>query len=191
VVRVERRVYVEYPRNTELSFGRDDVALLWSGDPAPGSTAVAEPASLAEPVECELAMPVERREAYLVVCLRETMEVVTILETLSPGNKRPDGDGRREYLEKRDAVLQSPTNLVELDLLRGGRRLPMAAPLRKGDSDVPLDLQAAFDTVYDRARYDLSLNYAAELDPPLGEAEAQWVRGRVAAVVDRTKGGQE
>ena len=48
------------------------------------------------------------------------MEVVTVLETLSPANKRPGGDGRREYLKKREEVLQSPSHLVEIDLLRGG-----------------------------------------------------------------------
>ncbi len=63
----------------------------------------------------------------------DTMEVVTVLEVLSPGNKRPGGDGQREYLAKRDLILQSAVHLVELDLLRGGERLPMASPLPPGD----------------------------------------------------------
>lgn len=48
-------------------------------------------------------------------------------------------------------------------------------PLKKGDADVQLDRQRAFATVYNRARYQLSLNYAASLMPPLSEAEASWV----------------
>jgi hypothetical protein len=38
-----------------------------------------------------------------------------------------------------------------------------------------LDLQAVFTTVYDRARYNLSLDYAASLDLPLGEADREWL----------------
>ena len=45
-------------------------------------------------------------------------------------------------------------------------------PLLAGDGDVWLDLQSAFDAVYHRARYDLSIDYAQALIPPLGEADA-------------------
>ncbi len=59
-------------------------------------------------------------------------------------------------------------------------RLPtVPVPLKEGDPDVPLDLQAAFTSVYDRARYDLSLNYDAELPWPLREEDAEWMRGMV------------
>jgi hypothetical protein len=78
-------------------------------------------------------MPTERRETYLVVRERATREVVTVLETLSPANKRRGGVGRREYLEKREEVLQSPSHLVELDLLREGERLPTQSRLPTGD----------------------------------------------------------
>jgi hypothetical protein len=59
--------------------------------------------------------------------------VVTIVEVLSPTNKRPGGDGRDAYLQKREEVLLSPAHLVELDLLRGGERLPALKPLPPGD----------------------------------------------------------
>jgi hypothetical protein len=56
-------------------------------------------------------------------------------------------------------------------------RLPtIPVPLKPGDPDVPLDLQAAFTTVYVRARYDLSLNYHVDLQPPLRDDDAAWVR---------------
>ncbi len=42
---------------------------------------------------------------------------------------------------------------------------------------MPLDLQAAFTTVYDRARYDLSLNYHVELQPPPRDDDVEWMRG--------------
>jgi len=217
VVRVERRVYVEsYPDDSmppvNPSFFRSDAVVLGTAETGGRTAVAAGPAATVEPFECELPMPQERREAYLVIRLQESMEVVTVLETLSPANKRPGGDGRREYLEKREVILQSTAHLVELDLLRGGLRLPtttplppadyyaivsrrqrrpkaavyawtirdplpsIPVPLKKGDPDVPLDLQAVFTTVFDRARYDLSLNYAAPLQPPLGGDEAEWLR---------------
>ncbi|MBX6316783.1 MAG: DUF4058 family protein, partial [Isosphaeraceae bacterium] len=57
--------------------------------------------------------------------------LVTVIEVLSPTNKT--GSGREEYLEKRRELIDRPVNLVELDLLLGGRRLPMAEPLPPGD----------------------------------------------------------
>jgi hypothetical protein len=45
-------------------------------------------ATAISPVECVLPMPEERRETYLAIRQRETMEVVTIIQTLSPANKR-------------------------------------------------------------------------------------------------------
>jgi hypothetical protein len=56
-------------------------------------------------------------------------EVVTVIELLSPGNKRLGSDGRREYLKKRHDVLRSSSHLVEIDLFLGGQRLPTVRPL--------------------------------------------------------------
>ena len=64
----------------------------------------------------------ETREAYLEIRDRHSHEVVTVLELLSPSNKR--GDDRGQYLTKRRQVLKSQTHLVEIDLLRGGEPMP-------------------------------------------------------------------
>jgi hypothetical protein len=45
--------------------------------------------------------------------------LVTLIEIVSPSNKRP-GPDRRAYEAKQREILQSNTSLVELDLLRGG-----------------------------------------------------------------------
>jgi hypothetical protein len=45
--------------------------------------------------------------------------LITVIEILSPGNKT--GGGWSAYLEKRRLLLESPINLVEIDLLLGGR----------------------------------------------------------------------
>ncbi len=53
---------------------------------------------------------------------------------LSPTNKRgPESEGRRQYLARRGHVLHSTAHLVELDLLRGGHRVPMLRPLPPAD----------------------------------------------------------
>ena len=76
---------------------------------------------------------------------------------------------------------------------RGGSVWPIALeaplpvigiPLRGADADVPLDLQAAFDFVYDTGAYDVDLedDYAADPPPPpLSPDTLAWCRARVAA----------
>lgn len=53
--------------------------------------------------------------------------LVTDIEILSPVNKR--GDGALEYNERRHRLLKTETHLLELDLLRGGSRLPVIGEL--------------------------------------------------------------
>jgi hypothetical protein len=59
------------------------------------------------------------------------LSLVTVIEILSPTNK--SGSGRKEYLEKRNQLIQQPVNLVEIDLLLGGRGPRLGAPLPRGD----------------------------------------------------------
>jgi hypothetical protein len=210
VVRIQRRVYFECRLRYEA--------------PVASAAAVTSP-SLA-PVECLLPMPQERRETFLVIREQRTLEIVTVIETLSPANKRASSDGREQYLAKRQEILQSHTNLVELDLLRGGRRLPVVGmplgdyfaivsrghrrpradvfhwtirqplptihiPLKPGEPEVPLDLQQVFTTVYDRARYQLSLNYTARLAVPPTEPDAVWLRQLPLSGRDSSAASQE
>jgi hypothetical protein len=62
--------------------------------------------------------------AFLEIRDRGNRQLVTVLELLSPSNKRP-GPDRAQYLAKRQQLLASSVHLVELDLLRGGPRLPI------------------------------------------------------------------
>lgn len=72
---------------------------------------------VAQPILVDLPMPSVVRQGYLEIQDVETSEVVTVIEVLSPTNKRP-GEGRRTYEAKRQTILASATNLVEIDLLR-------------------------------------------------------------------------
>lgn len=221
IVRVERRIYVEHGVGDDEHVRWADVCVLRSARDASTAVAASSAANISlAPVECWLPGPQERRETFLVIRERKTMEVVTVIETLSPANKRASSDGREQYLAKREEILASRTNLVEIDLLRGGKRLPMVGlpagdyfaivsrghrrpradvyawplrhplptiliPLQSGDPEVPLDLQRAFTTVYDRARYQLSLDYSAPLQAPLSESDQAWLRQLVDEAVRR------
>jgi hypothetical protein len=49
-------------------------------------------------------------------------------------------------------------------------------PLRGKDPEVPLDLGAVFRTGYDRASYDMSVDYRKPPRPPLEGDDAKWAR---------------
>ena len=131
VARVEERVYVIQEPEETVGLIRPDVSVWESGSEEPGSGGfdASAAATLVEPVTIPLPMPERVHETFLEIRTLDSREVVTVIELLSPSNKRAGSDGRREYLTKRDAVLSSSANLIELDLLRAGRRLPMAKRL--------------------------------------------------------------
>ena len=87
---------------------------------------VAAPKTIA-PVE--LISPISRRVPLLRVEVREIpgRRLVTVIEILSPVNKR--GKGFRAYLNKRDHLLKSEIHLLEIDLLRAGKRIPFIGEL--------------------------------------------------------------
>ena len=121
-----------------LAIGIPDVAILGQSSPdhSPSrSTAVAEPMTI------ELPMLEEVQERYLEVREVGSGQVVTVIEVLSPKNKRT-GEGRQAYLSKRQRILASQTHLIEIDLLRGGESLPMvgagASQLRLGAKRISL-----------------------------------------------------
>lgn len=92
------------------------------------SVAVAEAIDTeAVPMQAFVAEPF--RETFIEIYDGDADEsLVTCIEVLSPSNKRPRSKGRKLYLRKRQALLLGAANLVELDLLRGGERLPMMTP---------------------------------------------------------------
>lgn len=93
---------------------RSPVPLPTSG----GGTALLEPTHQVATVMPEMVpqVSVEIRDV-------EERQLVTLIELLSPANKR--GLGYREYVEKRTRILLSLSHLLEIDLLRKGTRVPM------------------------------------------------------------------
>jgi Protein of unknown function (DUF4058) len=77
-----------------------------------------------QPISVTLVIPETVRQGYLEVREIATEQVVTVIEMLSPVNKR-SGKGRMEYENKRAMILSSSSNFVEIDLLRQGEPLPI------------------------------------------------------------------
>jgi hypothetical protein len=98
--------------------------------PAPGgSVVVAEPALSMEPQTLRAFVAEEYREAFLEIYeVEPEWRLVTGIEVLSPSNKRPETPGWVQYTRKRQALLMGEANFVEIDLLRGGTRMPMLDP---------------------------------------------------------------
>jgi len=122
-LRPKYRVVVEeamYQTGTpdSLLVGIPDVAVQKSVRAREEDTvAVGSGVAIAQPIEVELPMPSIIRQGYLEIRDVATSEVVTVLEVLSPTNKRP-GEGRLTYAAKRQTILASAANFVEIDLLR-------------------------------------------------------------------------
>jgi len=73
----------------------------------------------------ELNSPMDEQAPILSLEIRNVGErrLVTVIEILSPVNKR--GDSAREYMERRLALMRTNTHLLEIDLIRRGGRIPL------------------------------------------------------------------
>jgi hypothetical protein len=84
-------------------------------------------AVLEQPVTMRALIDTEYQEPYLEIYERRLPHrLVTSIEVLSPANKRADSIGWRQYVHKRQIMLHGAANFVEIDLLRGGQRMPMS-----------------------------------------------------------------
>jgi hypothetical protein len=131
-VAIEKRVYLTVSENALI--GRPDVTIVDYSEEPPWPR-IGESLATYRPflITLPISTPDEIRETYLEV--RETAggQVITVIELLSPANKRPNSEGYTQYLKKRVDILRSRTNLVEVDLLRGGQPLPIVGELPASD----------------------------------------------------------
>ncbi|MCS7351734.1 MAG: DUF4058 family protein [Anaerolineae bacterium] len=210
IVAIEERIYRITQEGSGWS-GRADVVVtrVQATVPEAGRSAPQLGARVVE-----VPLPETVRETYLEVRAVGTGEVVTVVEILSPTNKRP-GEARRLYEQKRMLILGSQTHLVEIDLLRAGEPMPVVGdgrdghyrilvsrweqrprallyvftvrdpipvfrlPLQAGDEEPEVDLGRLLQTIYDRAAYDLRVNYEEEPVPPLEPPFAEWANARL------------
>ena len=84
-----------------------------------------------------------KRKRYIRLIDAGNRHVVTVIELLSPSDKLPKQD-RDRYLAKRAEYLGARVNLLEIDLLRKGHRVPMGTP-EPPDSDYSVLVSRAAD----------------------------------------------
>jgi Protein of unknown function (DUF4058) len=125
-VAVEKRVYQDVDESVLV--GIPDVTVARSlpdtrDRPSNGAN-VAVVAPPTNPMRVTVPMPEDVRESFLEVRAVGTGAVVTVIEILSPKNKR-SGEGRQAYDRKRQQILGSLTHLIEIDLLRAGQPMPI------------------------------------------------------------------
>ncbi|MFN8490959.1 MAG: DUF4058 family protein [Caldilineaceae bacterium] len=128
VARIIPRVTYELVGIDERRSVRPDVG-VWQ--PAQPSGEIAPVATLITPAPVENAVVMESPLRLHSVEILEvaTLRLVTAIEILSPVNKRLSHDAYEEYQRKRRELLRSQAHLLEIDLLRGGTRPPLAYPI--------------------------------------------------------------
>ena len=118
--KASQRVWLEYAEGSRVP----DVSVLRARRPdtrqEQGGTAIADsPVKITAPY-----IPWDEfHESYLEVYSKHHGEarLITAIEVLGPTNKAPGEQARGAYGEKQMEILGSAVNLVEIDLLRGGR----------------------------------------------------------------------
>jgi hypothetical protein len=133
------------------------------------------------------------KERYLEVREVATKELITVIEVLSPTNKR--SEGRSLYETKRIKILTSMTNLVEIDLLRSGKPMMVqGAPesqyriLVSRSSDRPNADLFAFDLQEEIPDFPVPLR--GEMPEPIVRLQTvlneTYQRGRLDLLIDYT-----
>jgi hypothetical protein len=126
VARVEENVRLD--ADDELLALRSPDVFVAETDAAPIAGTSALSTAITQPIVLEIAHdPIIDRH----IEIRDSTDgkVITAIEFLSPWNKS-EGTGKNEYLKKREQYLHSEINLVEVDLVRGGKWYLMIPPYR-------------------------------------------------------------
>ncbi len=165
----------------------------------------------------------EIEETFLTIREVSSRKLVTAIEVLSPTNKKTKKP-RAQYLAKRDEYLQAKVNFVEIDLLRGGKPMPLKdppassdyrilicrpklsrsadllgfsirtpiptipIPLLPGDTEPMLELNEILHDLYERASYDLSIDYQQPPQPPLRKQDQSWAAAILVRAADSAVG---
>jgi hypothetical protein len=123
IVMLGEHIYVhELPPEPRRLVGHADVSL--AAPSRRGADGAAAVAMLEAPAQVQLLVPDIRRVPFLEIRDRSGRELITVLELLSPSNKRGGAD-REPYSAKRAQILESAAHFVEIDLLRRGRPMPL------------------------------------------------------------------
>jgi hypothetical protein len=121
-VRIDEHMYIhEVPSGERRLIGRGDIMIPARTEH--GVTAIAAHPVVDAPAEVGLPDFDTEALAFLEIRDRDNNELVTVMELLSPTNKY-SGPDREQYLAKARKLQRSWVHFVEVDLLRGGPRMP-------------------------------------------------------------------
>ena len=127
-VAIDKRIYeITDPNDSNgdsLLVGIPDVAIKRQSNSPNIPTSSVATLTITLPTTVKVPTTEKITQTYLEVREMTTKQVVTAIEILSPVNKR-SGEGRITYLKKRQSILGSLTNLVEIDLLRKWESMPI------------------------------------------------------------------
>ena len=134
IVMLDEHIYVqEHAPGPRRLVGRTDISLA---APRPRAGEAAGVGILDPPVQVQIPVQDDHRVPFLEIRDRQGRDLITVVELLSPANKRGGAD-REQYMAKREELLKSAAHFVEIDLLRRGRptRSPAATerigPIRR------------------------------------------------------------
>jgi hypothetical protein len=112
----------ELPEDPRRFVGRSDVSV--TRPPFAPAAAASSAATVEAPARVRVPAVDRERLSFIEIRDRDGWQLVTVIELLSPTNKYA-GPDREQYLAKRRDLLDSAVHFVEIDLLRGGPRMPM------------------------------------------------------------------
>ena len=127
LIRVEEDVRLVQKEPDGKSLLRADLGVARRREPVLGGGL-----ALAEPLALPLDEPdwIEIKHLRLAIVREPDLNLVTVIELLSPWNKN---DGFAESQAKRGLLLRRYVHWVEIDLLAGGKRTPLAVARPPGD----------------------------------------------------------
>jgi hypothetical protein len=122
IVKLESHIYVHELSSEERRLvGKADIGLSGSGRPKGGGMGTD---MLEAPLLVQLPVVDVERSSYVEIRDKSNRTLVTVIELISPTNKY-SGPDREAFLAKRKNLMNGQVNYVEIDLLRGGPRLPI------------------------------------------------------------------
>lgn len=126
--------FVDAEPSLQIHSQRDiypDIQIMTTLSPSP-SLAAGSGLAVAEPTATILTFPEddEDEEEESAIFIREagSEKLVTVIEIISYSNKTAGSEKRARYLLKRRELLSGGVHLIEVDLLRWGRRVISALP---------------------------------------------------------------
>lgn len=125
IAKIDENVYIhELSAEQRYLLGRPDVGVF--DNAAAAKTAAAASGTSSIPIALGSLLPPTERisESFIEIRDREYRDLITVIELLSPTNKTP-GPDRDLYLAKRKLLTAGNVHFVEIDLLRGGARMPV------------------------------------------------------------------